>query len=138
MSNLVNPVKIMLRACASQGRVLAMAFHLKFVLIFIVLLIAPPIARSQSEPTPDPLVQVLLKKGVLSEEEARSIATNASPAEQRDRLAALLRDKGIISSDEFNTVRTDANAAAPGPSMMNAGYKPEPSTKVAALPQPSP
>ncbi len=80
-----------------------MAFHLRFVLILIVVLITSPIARTQSEPTPDPLIQVLLKKGVLSAEEARSISTNASPAEQRDRLAALLRDKGIISSDEFET-----------------------------------
>jgi hypothetical protein len=115
-----------------------MAFHLRFLLILIVVLITSPIARTQSEPTPDPLVQVLLKKGVLSAEEARSIATKASPAEQRDRLAALLRDKGIISSNEFESVRIDANVAARGPGILNADYKTEPLTKVAALPQPSP
>lgn len=115
-----------------------MAFHLRCVLILIVLLITSPIVRSQSEPTPDPLIQVLLKKGVLSAEEARLIATSASPAERRDRLAALLRDKGIISADEFETVRTDANVATPGPGILNADYKAELSTKVAPLPQPSP
>lgn len=115
-----------------------MTFHLRLVLVLIVVLITSPIARTQSEPTPDPLVQVLLRKGVLSAEEARLIATNASPAEQRDRLAALLRDKGIISSDEFKSVRIDANVAAPGPAILNADYKPDPSTKAAALPQASP
>ena len=115
-----------------------MAFHLRFVLILIVVLIMSPIARSQSEPKPDPLIKVLLKKGVLSAEEARLISTNASPDEQRDRLAALLRDKGIISSDEFQTVRTDTNVAARGPGILNADYKPEPSTKAVALSQSSP
>ena len=115
-----------------------MTFHLRFVLILIVLLITSPIARTQSEPASDPLVQVLLKKGVLSAEEVRLISTNASPAEQRDRLAALLRDKGIISSDEFQTVRRDATVAARGPGILNAGYKTEPSTKADAIPQSSP
>ncbi len=35
-------------------------------------------------------------------------------------------------------MRTDANVAARGPGILNADYKAEPSTKVAALPQPSP
>ena len=39
-----------------------MAFHLRFVLILIVVLITSPIARTQSEPTPDPLIQVLIKE----------------------------------------------------------------------------
>jgi len=114
-----------------------MAFYLRIGLILIVGLMAFPIAVAQSEPTPDPLVQMLVKKGVLSAEEARLITNNASPAEQKDRLAALLRDKGVISSDEFDAVRTNTNVAASSPPILNANYKAPPSKAVAA-PQPSP
>jgi hypothetical protein len=65
----------------------------------------------------DPLVRVLVTKGVLTTEEGRAISASGTPAEQRDRLAALLRDKGLISAAEFEAVRTpppsaDAVAAA--------------------------
>src|SRR5882762_3861719 len=95
--------------------VFPMAFHLRFGVILIVGLMTFPIVVAQSEPTTDPLVQMLVKKGVLSAEEARLITNNASPAEQKDRLAALLRDKGVISSDEFDAVRANANVGVSGP-----------------------
>ena len=53
----------------------------------------------------DPLVRVLVTKGLLTVDEARSITTTGTVVEQRDRLAALLRDKGLISATEFETVR---------------------------------
>ena len=59
----------------------------------------------QSADTSDPLVRVLQAKGILTDAEARSVTTNASPAEQRDRLATLLRDKGVISATEFEAIR---------------------------------
>src|SRR5882762_3974076 len=113
-----------------------MAFYLRTGLILIVGLMAFPIAVAQSAPTPDPLVQMLVKKGVLSAEEARLITNNASPAEQRDRLAALLRDKGVISPGEFEAVRGNTNVAASGPPILNADYKAP--AKDLAAPQPSP
>jgi hypothetical protein len=64
----------------------------------------------------DPLVRILVTKGLLTVDEARSIATFGSVAEQRDRLAALLRDKGLISASEFEAVRTGAGeSSAPAP-----------------------
>lgn len=60
----------------------------------------------------DPLVRMLVAKGVLSADEARSIGGAATAAEQRDRLASLLRDKGLISSSEYEAVRIDAAAPA--------------------------
>jgi hypothetical protein len=73
----------------------------------------------------DPLVRVLISKGVLSEIEGRTISANGTPSEQRDRLASLLRDKGLLSAGEYEAVRTVAPtedkpqtlAASPG----NAG-----------------
>jgi hypothetical protein len=110
---------------------------LRLVLILIVGLVTFPFALAQSEPTPDPLVQVLVKKGVLSAEEARLITNNASPAEQRDRLAALLRDKGVISASEFEAVRTVAPTENLTLKTMNADYRGS-TPNAAPAPQPSP
>jgi len=81
---------------------------LRLLLTAIVCCGSAVVAFSQS---PDPLVRVLQEKGILSDAEARAITSNASPAEQRDRLAALLRDKGVISATEFDSIR--APAASP-------------------------
>src|SRR6266403_4634090 len=115
-----------------------MAFYLRFSLIVIVALLSFPIATAQTQPTSDPLVQVLVSKGVLTTEEARLITNNSAPAEQRDRLAALLRDKGVISGEEFETVRAKTDVAGPGLPVLNADYKTTASTKAVAAPQPSP
>ena len=89
----------------------------------------------------DPLVRMLIAKGVLTTEEGRSISAVGSAAEQRDRLAALLRDKGLISSDEYEAVRTVAPSTdtAPPASAPSAGQasaqkaeKPKPSQQPAA------
>jgi hypothetical protein len=82
----------------------------------------------------DPLVQILVAKGLLSADEGNSINAIGNAAEQRDRLAALLRDKGLISADEYEFVRavdrssiavalpasTDQLAAAPTAEEANA------------------
>ena len=54
----------------------------------------------------DPLVRMLVAKGVLTETEGHAITDTGNVAEQRDRLASLLREKGIISSAEYEAVRT--------------------------------
>lgn len=53
----------------------------------------------------DPLVRMLIAKGVLTENEGHSISESGTAVEQRDRLANLLRDKGIISTAEYEAVR---------------------------------
>ncbi len=64
-----------------------MRIVLYVTLICVVVLLALPAAFAQSDNSSDPLVRVLVTKGVLTPEEARQIVTNATPAEQRDRLA---------------------------------------------------
>jgi hypothetical protein len=68
-------------------------------------------AADPNAPVADPLVRVLVAKGVLTADEARTVSIAATPAEQRDRLAALLRDKGLISSTEYEAVRAVAPSA---------------------------
>lgn len=52
----------------------------------------------------DPLVVLLVKKGLLSDADAKSLGSG-SPAEQRDKLANLLLQKGIISVAELDAIR---------------------------------
>lgn len=82
-----------------------MRIVLYVTLICVLGSLAMPAALAQGDNSSDPLVRVLVSKGVLTPEEARLIVTIATPAEQRDRLATLLRDKGVISTAEFEQVR---------------------------------
>jgi len=61
----------------------------------------------------DPVVRMLVAKGVLTENEGHAISEIGNGTEQRDRLANLLREKGIISSAEYEAVRTTAPIADP-------------------------
>jgi hypothetical protein len=115
-----------------------MAFYSRLVLICVVGVMTVAVAFAQSDNSTDPLVRVLVTKGVLTTEEARLITANASPPEQRDRLANLLRDKGVISASEFEAVRGATPSGNVAVKTMNADYKPAPSAKTAAAPQPSP
>ena len=91
--------------------------------MFALMLCALSIAFAQQEPASDPLVRVLVAKGVLTTEEARGITAAATPAEQRDRLAALLRDKGVISAAEFETIHPSPTAETQTVKTMTANYK---------------
>src|SRR5215813_13641345 len=87
----------------------------------------------------DALLRLLEAKGVLTAAEVRTITENASPKQQRDRLAALLRDKGVISSAEFEAVQTLDTSAGIKP--ITADYKvvtPTTPSVPAADPQPTP
>jgi hypothetical protein len=91
---------------------------LRLSLILVMLALAMPLARAQ-DPTvaihtpandgapviSDPLVRVLVTKGVLTAAEGRAVSTSGTPAEQRDRLATLLRDKGLLSPAEFEAIQ---------------------------------
>jgi hypothetical protein len=115
-----------------------MTLSVRGVCMLALMLIAFHIALAQQEAANDPLVRVLVTKGVLTAEEARVITANATPAEQRDRLASLLRDKGVISPAEFEAVRMTHSAEPTGVKTMTADYKVDTATKPTALPQPTP
>lgn len=112
-----------------------MRILLYLTLICIIGLLGMPIVFAQDNNSTDPLVRILVTKGVITADEARVIVTNASPAEQRDRLAVILRDKGVISAAEFEATRTS------GPAMVTADYKtsiPEQPPAAAAQASPPP
>jgi hypothetical protein len=82
-------------------------------------------ASTTAAQTPDPLVTLLVSKGLLTGEEASTIVTAGDASQQRDRLASLLKAKGLISSAEFDTLRSSAQegnamAAVPVPERVGA------------------
>jgi hypothetical protein len=115
-----------------------MGSRASLILAVIILLIVSSTTFAQDNPASptNSLVRVLVSKGVITPEEARLIGVNASPAEQRDRLATLLRDKGVISSAEFEMVRTGSPNIKVAP--INADYKTSAAERSAPAPQPSP
>ena len=85
------------------------------MLILSLFLVQKAFSQASSAPTEsiaDPLVRVLIAKGILTEVEGRSIGTSGNPVEQRDRLATLLRDKGLLTGAEYEAIRTVVPAEA--------------------------
>ena len=68
----------------------------------------------------DPLIKILLSKGLITLAEAQTLAANSATAGQRDVLAALLLSKGIISAAELNTISSNNS---PAPPTVNASLK---------------
>jgi hypothetical protein len=69
--------------------------------------------QDQSNKTaPDPLVQLLQSKGVLTAQEATAINQAATPAEQQSRLTQLLYSKGLITQDEYKTTAAAESRAS--------------------------
>lgn len=87
----------------------------------------------------DPLVRVLVSKGILTEAEGHTIAASGSPIEQRDRLATLLRDKGLLTGAEYEAVRTvvPAEAFAKVSPASNVSSESEASSKPQTPPAPT-
>ncbi|MFI5089341.1 MAG: hypothetical protein ACHP7P_04720 [Terriglobales bacterium] len=89
------------------------------VLAFGLVSLAAAQQQDQSnKPAPDPLVQLLQNKGVLTAQEATAINQAATPAEQQSRLTQLLYSKGLITQEEYKT------AEASGVSESNGTWLP--------------
>src|ERR1039457_6550822 len=66
-------------------------------------------AQTSTATEVDPLLQILVTKGVLSTDEAKSMV--GTPAEQRAKLLELLRQKGILSASDYETLATPSASA---------------------------
>jgi hypothetical protein len=90
-----------------------------------------PTGASVKEPDSsitDPIIRLLVGKGILSAEEGKSVGSGGTPFEQRDRLALLLRDKGLITDAEFEALRLAAPQSHAAIVSASAELKPAPST----------
>lgn len=78
---------------------------LRFVMgltVTMIVIAAFTSAVAQTSGAQDPLVQVLVNKGILTAEDAKSLT--GTPAQQHDRLVQLLQQKGVLSAAEANSV----------------------------------
>src|SRR5215468_11991971 len=81
-------------------------------------------------PAPDPLLQLLLSKGILTTNEVNGLAS--APANQmRDQLLFLLTAKGVLSTEDLNTLK--APAAAVTATSANASLNSSSATTAAAV-----
>ncbi len=96
---------------------------------------------AQAATTQDPLVQVLVNKGILTPEDAKSLS--GTPAEQNDRLVQLLKDKGVISASEYSALAKPSSTPVPAnapavkatSSGTSASYQPAVMTTATPYPQ---
>jgi hypothetical protein len=72
----------------------------------------PAATSSDSSKANDPLLNLLVSKGLVTSAEAESVISAGDTAKQRDRLAALLKEKGLISAEEFASLQPPANVVA--------------------------
>lgn len=87
-------------------------FALGLGLAIAVVVSCTTIVFAQTATTQDPLVQILVSKGILTAEDAKSLS--GTPAQQHDRLVQLLKDKGVITTAEYDTLaKPVATADAP-------------------------
>src|SRR5215467_393903 len=94
-------------------------------------------ANVASNPTADPLLQLLVSKGILTSSEANSL-TSAPAGQMRDQLLQLLSAKGILSADELNQLRA-GGAAKTGdvsPRILDATLRTSSSSSSTAAVQP--
>jgi hypothetical protein len=75
-----------------------------------------PAANNSTATAPDPLLQLLVSKGVLNAEEAKSLS--GTPAQQRAQLLELLRQKGILSASDYETLTTPPASAQVAPNLV--------------------
>lgn len=101
-----------------MNRSLRCVLGLTLAMMLIALTVTLASAQTAAPSTQDPLVQVLVQKGVLTANDAKTITGTA--AEQRDRLVQLLKDKGVLSAADAASV--DGAKAAPQAVLLPATY----------------
>ena len=97
---------------------------------------AVPAAKNSTAMAPDPLLQLLVSKGVLNAEEAKSLS--GTPAQQRARLLELLRQKGILSASDYEGLTTPPASAQVAPNLVASTTPILPAAVTNPAPEPQP
>jgi hypothetical protein len=111
-------------------------FRITMGLTIAICFLASTLSLVAQNVSSDPLVQVLVSKGVLTKAEAGSIS--GTPAEQRDRLAKLLVDKGVITPAEYSTMASSAATLKPAVSTQTTTTTTTTTTQTAPAKPPAP
>jgi hypothetical protein len=97
---------------------------------------AAPAANNSTAAAPDPLLQLLVSKGVLNADEARALT--GTPAEQRARLLEILRQKGILSATDYDALTTPSASAQVAPNLVASTTPILPAAVSNPAPEPQP
>jgi len=73
-------------------------------------------AQTNTVAAADPLLQLLVSKGVLKAEEAKSLT--GTPAEQRAKLLELLKQKGVLSASDYAELTTPSASEQVAPNLV--------------------
>lgn len=92
--------------------------------------------KSASATAPDPLLQLLVSKGVLNADEAHTLT--GTPAEQRARLLDLLKQKGILSAADYESLTTPSASAQVAPNLIASTTPILPAVLANPAPEPQP
>ena len=98
--------------------------------------------QTKTAATADPLLQLLVSKGVIDADEAKTLAgTPGTPEQQRTRLLELLRQKGILSAADFAelapaSAQVEPNLVASASPILAGPQTKEPGPVVASAPPP--
>ncbi len=76
----------------------------------------PAAAQASTTAAGDPLLQLLVSKGVLSADDVKSVA--GTPEEQRAKLLEILRQKGILSAADYDKLAGPSAAAQVDPNLV--------------------
>src|SRR6267154_4160539 len=79
---------------------------------------APPAGTAN---VADPLLRLLMTKGVLNMNEVNSLASGPA-AQLRERLVFMLKEKGILSDADVNALKTGIVSTSNGTDVSNSGY----------------
>ena len=77
---------------------------------------AVPVTNNSTAAAPDPLLQLLVSKGVLNADEAKSLS--GTPAQQRAQLLELLLQKGVLSPADYDALITPPASAQVAPNLV--------------------
>ena len=93
-------------------------------------------AQANTAAASDPLLQLLVAKGVLNADEAKSLG--GTPAEQRTKLLELLRQKGILSAFDYETLTTPSASAQVAANLVASTTPILPAMVSSPTPEPQP
>lgn len=96
---------------------------------------SPAQEKNNAGAVSDPLIQVLVNKGVLTAEEGHAVSTGDA-AEQRQRLLQLLKDKGVLSAADFAQLSPAATSAQVSPALVASTAPMVPSAVAQQAPSP--
>lgn len=85
----------------------------------------------------DPLVQMLINKGILTADEAGDLGQGGS-GEQRAQLLKVLLDKGVLTKDDYEALTTPMASEQVSPALVASTTPIVPATAPLAVPGPQP